>query len=790
MFTYFRYKGLRIKTCVVNKLLINAVCNFFSNLTPKPFPTREREQKSQPLSVAGRGLERGFKNKSHITLITLRQSPFIQISWRSIQRFLPILFAVSFTAVVLLNNFSPANAQISSSPRQEIRGVWLTNNDFDIMKYQAKVQETMAQLRRLNFNTVYPVVWNDGYTKYPSAVAQQLGIPFFFKGAEGQDVIADIITQSRRQGLLAIPWFEFGFMVPLTSELASAHPNWLTQKQDGTQTSITAAGEVAWFNPFHPEVQKFITDLVVEIITKYNADGIQFDDHTSLPVDFGYDSYTIKLYTDETGNPPPTNPQAQAWVQWRADKITAFMLKLNQAVKQIKPNAIISVSPNYYDFAYKFQLQDWLNWVRLGIVDELVMQVYRNDLEAFTSQITRPEIIETQQYIPTGIGIMAGLRNRPVSLPQIQSQVQAAQQRGLGAVFFYYESLWDYAPEPVAQRQAGFLAVFSNPVLRDTSQFTRRKPTFDTLTVPLYTKGSVSQPGRGYFLEVSVAGDRPKRVLLDTGSAGLRVPKEFLGNVPVRKTGQIVKEVLSDGTILEGELVYTTMSIGLIATEEPIPVQVVTSRKCTPQKPNCSAKTNTPFSGIIGVNYSERTLPYNPLRKLPGNLSNGLIVTGNGGSNNNGSLTLGLTAKNREGFKMTSLKQQPAIDGIPGNRWDSRLIGVCLTISGSSIKNNCNTRMVTDTRARNSFVEFKSASLAGKLKPGSLRGENAVKVAIPKILDYSLVPGNRDGFNLWNINISPKAEYPIFVNSGIGFFDKYDVLFDSINGQQGFRIRS
>jgi uncharacterized lipoprotein YddW (UPF0748 family) len=286
-------------------------------------------------------------------LAIFRQFFFIRISWRSIRGCLPILFAASFTAVVLLGNFNPATAQIPPSPRQEIRGVWLTNNDFDIMKHRAKVQETMAQLRQLNFNTVYPVVWNDGYTKYPSVVAQQLGIPFFFKGAEGQDVIGDIISQSRRQGLLAIPWFEFGFMVPLTSELASAHPNWLTQKQDGTQTSISAAGEVAWFNPFHPEVQKFITDLVVEVITKYNADGIQFDDHMSLPVDFGYDSYTVKLYTEETGNPPPSNPQAQAWVQWRADKITAFMQRLHQAVKERKPNAIFSVSPLLINFNSK-----------------------------------------------------------------------------------------------------------------------------------------------------------------------------------------------------------------------------------------------------------------------------------------------------------------------------------------------------------------------------------------------------------------------------------------------------
>ncbi len=373
------------------------------------------------------------------------------------------------------------------------------------------------------------MVWNDGYTKYPSAVAKQAGIPFFFKGKEGQDVIADIVTQARRQGVLAIPWFEFGFMAPLTSELATNHPDWLTQKQDGTKTSISAAGEVAWLNPFHPEVQKFITNLVVEIITQYDADGIQFDDHMSLPYEFGYDKYTVNLYTQETGSPPPTNPHAQAWKQWRADKITAFMIQLNQAVKARKANAIFSVSPNYYDFAYKFQLQDWLNWVRWGVVDELVVQVYRNDLQSFNSQLTSPEIIETQQLIPTGIGIMTGLRNRPVSMQQIQSQVRAAKQNGLGVIFFYYESLWDYAPETVAQRQAGFQELFANPVMRDSSQFTARKPSFNTISVPLYTKGSIGQRVRGYFLEVAVAGGQPKRVLLDTGSAKTCSPRYRLG---------------------------------------------------------------------------------------------------------------------------------------------------------------------------------------------------------------------------------------------------------------------
>jgi uncharacterized lipoprotein YddW (UPF0748 family) len=388
---------------------------------------------------------------------------------RSLKRLFPILVLVSFVTVLLANSFTPARAQLTTPeiPRQEIRGVWITTNDLDILKDRAKVQDATSQLRRLNFNTLYPVVWNSGYVMYPSPVAQKKGIqPFVYKGSDGHDILADLIAQSHRQNLLVIPWFEFGFMAPPTSELALNHPNWLTQKQDGSQTSISAAGEVSWLNPFHPEVQQFITDLVLEVVIKYDVDGIQFDDHMSLPREFGYDRYTLALYARETNNNPPTDPDDPAWMQWRADKITAFMLQLNQAVKAQKPKAIFSVSPNYYDFAYKLHLQDWLTWVRMNIVDELIVQVYRHELNSFTAKIVLPEIQETQQRIPTGIGIMAGLRNRPVSMQQIQSQVQAAQERGLGVTFFYYESLWERAPEPVVERQAAFQNLFKTPALR------------------------------------------------------------------------------------------------------------------------------------------------------------------------------------------------------------------------------------------------------------------------------------------------------------------------------------
>jgi uncharacterized lipoprotein YddW (UPF0748 family) len=382
-------------------------------------------------------------------------------------RLLAALLAVLTWAAVLLGHGLALAQPPTPQPMPELRGVWLTANDMPVLRDRQRMQAAVAELAALRFNTLYPVVWNGGIAYYPSQVVQDRQLQHFsYRGLQGQDVLGELIAEGRRQGLLVIPWFEFGFMAPKDSTLAKRHPDWLTRKQDGGLTSISAAGEVAWLNPFRPEVQQLITDLVLEVVGRYGADGIQFDDHMSLPRDFGYDPFTVALYRRETGKAPPTNPEDGAWVKWRADRITAFMERLSKQVRAVQPNAVISVSPNYYDFAYKLQLQDWRAWVRKGVVDELLVQIYRPDLPSYLPHLARPEVQEARARIPTAIAIMSGQRNRPAALPLLEEKVRANRNQGLGVAFFYFESLWNLGPESAQQRMAALGRWFAAPAPR------------------------------------------------------------------------------------------------------------------------------------------------------------------------------------------------------------------------------------------------------------------------------------------------------------------------------------
>ena len=174
----------------------------------------------------------------------------------------------------------------------ELRGIWLTNYGAAFTYYTTRLDEAMADMARHHLNTVYPAVWNRGYTLHSSQVAKQAGgtnrnrltsLPFL----PFQNTLAELVHQGHRQQLRVIPWFEYGLLIPKSSAIARAHPDWLTMKQT-EHSNITPPAETlparllrwlsnkipkaaigeyeAYLNPCHPEVQEFLTDLIVEVV--------------------------------------------------------------------------------------------------------------------------------------------------------------------------------------------------------------------------------------------------------------------------------------------------------------------------------------------------------------------------------------------------------------------------------------------------------------------------------------------------------------------------------------------
>ena len=393
------------------------------------------------------------------------------------------LFLVVLGIWVLFVTLTIRPSLSENSTFGEIRGVWLTNIDSDVLFKAESTENAIADLAKLKFNTLYPTVWNWGHTLYPSQIAKlhtgKLVDPT--KGLQDRDLLQEIVVQGHQQKMAVIPWFEFGFMAPADSTLAKKHPDWLTQKPDGETVWLEGkTHERVWLNPLNPVVQQFISDLVLEIVNQYDIDGIQFDDHFGYPADFGYDPLTLKLYQEEhSGKLPPNptvlkpvedcvvnDPEWQAWVEWRSQKITEYMAKLSQQIKAVKPQILVSISPNPQRFSKNCFLMDWQSWQQQGLIDQLVLQVYRNQLSDFQRELQKPEVRTAKQQIPVIIGILSGLKNSPLPMTQIQEQINFVRdEKFAGVSFFFYESLWNLGKESPEERQNQWKSLFQELTL-------------------------------------------------------------------------------------------------------------------------------------------------------------------------------------------------------------------------------------------------------------------------------------------------------------------------------------
>lgn len=353
----------------------------------------------------------------------------------------------------------------------ELRGVWLTNVDSEVLFSRQNLAEGIDQLVDCGFNTLYPTVWNGGFTLFPSAIAESVlgekqrlhpGLTRSPREAaqDNRDMLVECIELAHAKKLRVVPWFEYGFFARRGNSLRARQPLWFTHQRDGTQTDKHG---MEWLNPFRPEVQEFYLALIADLMSRYPVDGFQIDDHFGLPTEFGYDPYTTQRYRAETGKSAPSDPRERDWMRWRADKITDFVTQVAQTVKQHRPQATFSVSPNPPVFSYENFLQDWSRWLTAASVDEVVIQTYRWNLMSFVNELQKPAIRSLQPQVSINIGVLAGLRNRPMPLPILKQQCQAVRANGYaGMAFFFYETLWQPAEESLNLRRATLKALLQS----------------------------------------------------------------------------------------------------------------------------------------------------------------------------------------------------------------------------------------------------------------------------------------------------------------------------------------
>lgn len=341
------------------------------------------------------------------------------------------------------------NSSCQTVQNKAVRGVWLTNVDSEVLNSKQNIIEAVSLLDEIGFNTIFVVTWNKAMTTYPSKIMKA------FTGVEidtlftERDPLKELIEEAHKKNIKVIAWFEFGFSSSFQlngGPLIEKRPEWAAKDVNG---NLVSKNGFEWMNGFHPEVQNFMLSLIMEVVQNYDIDGIQGDDRLpAMPSEAGYDDYTINLYKAEhDGNDPPSYHKDYDWIKWRSSLLTDFMKRIHDSVKSHNPKLIVSMAPSIYPWSEEEYLQDWPTWMQKGYVDLVCTQVYRYNINDYSSalKLIVKKQIDKKDFNRFYPGVLLKVGDYYPSEDFLKQMINENRKQNInGEVFFFYEGIKKY----------------------------------------------------------------------------------------------------------------------------------------------------------------------------------------------------------------------------------------------------------------------------------------------------------------------------------------------------------
>lgn len=343
----------------------------------------------------------------------------------------------------------------------EYRGIWITRFEWpseDPEECRDKIREIFNEMQKANFNLALFQVRGACETLYPSEI--EPWSPLIGGKDPGFDPLALAILEAHRRDIELHAYIN---PMPLVSARRGIPPKdmeplhlfhrhgpesekpWICVNEKGEPMDPGRAGY--WYlSPGIPEVHAYLREVIRDLVTRYDIDGIHFDRIRYPGPQYSHDPVSEARFHGLG------NPELMEWGDWQREQITKLINDAYAEIRSIKPECVVSCAAwgiynryhikGYYGFSsgYHDYYQDTWNWIRIGGMDLLVPMIYW-DLED-----PKPNYDELVDDFAGGIGanrFLGGQRmyGREWLVDENINQILYGRKAGLpGSVVFAYGS--------------------------------------------------------------------------------------------------------------------------------------------------------------------------------------------------------------------------------------------------------------------------------------------------------------------------------------------------------------
>lgn len=288
---------------------------------------------------------------------------------------------------VSLSFFSNIFSQAKSLKR-ELRGAWVTtyfNIDWPV-RSQTPQQQRNAFINLINqhqatgINVIYFQVRSQGDAMYASTIEPWSAD---LTGTQGLapnpmwDPLQFAIEECHKRGIELHTWLNPYRAISNFSNINTFSQNHVARKNPEW---LLASGVLRTLDPGLPAVRNYINTVIADIVSRYDVDGIHFDDYF-YPSDAFNDDATFA-----SNNRGFINRE-----DWRRDNVNLLIKEVNDKILSLKPWVKFGVSPSgiYRNSSnpaigsptnglehYSRLYADSKKWLQEGWIDYLIPQVY------------------------------------------------------------------------------------------------------------------------------------------------------------------------------------------------------------------------------------------------------------------------------------------------------------------------------------------------------------------------------------------------------------------------------
>lgn len=291
---------------------------------------------------------------------------------------------------------TPPGPAASANPpalSREFRGLWVatvanidwpTRASLTAAEQLTEMRTILDTARSLGMNAIILQVRSAGDALYRSSIEPWSRSLAGAQGADpGWDPLDAWVTEAHQRGLELHAWFN-PYRAGNVSDTARLAPNHLARLRPDL---ARIAQNQLWFDPGEPEVQDHTVRVILDVLSRYDVDGVHLDDYfypypvpgaavpTQFPDDASYAKYLAAGGVDM--------PRAD----WRRQNVNGFIERLYREVHRVKPQAKVGISPfgiwrpgnpagvTGLD-AYNDLFADSRLWLQNGWIDYIAPQLY------------------------------------------------------------------------------------------------------------------------------------------------------------------------------------------------------------------------------------------------------------------------------------------------------------------------------------------------------------------------------------------------------------------------------